>query len=122
MGSLNYTSNQALWQAKVSPDLQGRVFAVRRLIAMGVNPLASLVAGPLADRILEPAMRSGGSLAPLLGPLFGTGPGSGMGVLFATSGVATGLVGIVAWFVPLVRNADRLIPDHDEPTSDGLCS
>lgn len=122
MGSLNYTSNQALWQAKVSPDLQGRVFAVRRLIAMGVNPLASLVAGPLADRILEPAMRSGGSLAPLLGPIFGTGPGSGMGVLFAASGLATGLVGIIAWFVPLIRHADRLIPDHDEQPSDGLCT
>lgn len=122
MGSLNYTSNQALWQAKVSPDLQGRVFAVRRLIAMGVNPLASLAAGPLADRILEPAMQPGGSLAPLLGPLFGTGSGSGMGVLFAASGLATGLVGIVAWFVPLIRHADRLIPDHDEQPSDGLCT
>lgn len=26
-------SNQAIWQAKLDPDVQGRVFAVRRLIA-----------------------------------------------------------------------------------------
>jgi MFS transporter, DHA3 family, macrolide efflux protein len=26
-------SNQAIWQAKVAPDVQGRVFAVQRLIA-----------------------------------------------------------------------------------------
>ena len=113
LGSLNYSSNQALWQSKVTPELQGRVFAVRRLIAGGINPLASLLAGPLADRLLEPALRQGGSLAPVLGPTFGIGPGAGMGLLFALSGLATGLVGLVAWFIPLIRHAESLIPDHD---------
>ena len=122
MGSLNYTSNQALWQSKVSPDLQGRVFAVRRLIAMGVNPLASLAAGPLADHLLEPAMRPGGALVPMLGPMFGVGPGAGMGVLFAACGLATALVGLVAWFLPVIRHADTLIPDHDERPQKGLCT
>jgi MFS transporter, DHA3 family, macrolide efflux protein len=118
LGSLNYTSNQALWQSKVPPDLQGRVFAVRRLIGMGFSPLASLAAGPLADRLLEPAMRQGGSLAPLLGPIFGVGPGSGIAILFAGSGLATALVGIVAWCVPFTRNTESLIPDHDVCSGD----
>jgi len=113
LGSLNYTSNQALWQSKVPPDLQGRVFAVRRLIGMGFSPLASLAAGPLADRLLEPAMRQGGALVPLLGPIFGVGPGSGIAIVFAGCGLATALVGIVAWFVPFTRNTESLIPDHD---------
>lgn len=43
-------SNQAIWQAKVAPDLQGRVFSIRRLIAWVTTPLASLLAIPLADR------------------------------------------------------------------------
>ena len=55
-------SNQAIWQAKVPPDLQGRVFSIRRLIAWFVSPLAMLVAGPLADKVLEPAMRNPQSL------------------------------------------------------------
>ena len=113
LGSLNYTSNQALWQSKVPPDLQGRVFAVRRLIGMGFSPLASLAAGPLADRLLEPAMRQGGSLAPILGPVFGVGPGSGIALLFAGSGLATALVGVIAWFIPITRHTESLIPDHD---------
>ncbi|HWQ09042.1 MAG TPA: MFS transporter [Holophaga sp.] len=114
LGSLNYSSNQALWQSKVLPELQGRVFAVRRLIAMGVNPLASLLAGPLADRVLEPALRPGGSLVPVLGPVFGVGPGAGMGLMFCISGLSTAMVGLVAWCIPLIRQAESLIPDHDE--------
>jgi MFS transporter, DHA3 family, macrolide efflux protein len=119
MGCLDYTSNQSLWQSKVAPELQGRVFAVRRLIAMGVNPLASLIAGPLADRVLEPAMRPGGSLVPLLGPIFHTGPGSGIAILFACCGLAIALVGLIAWFIPLIRHAESLIPDHDEVPEEG---
>jgi hypothetical protein len=71
-------SNQAIWQSKVAPDVQGRVFAIRRLIAWFVNPLAILIAGLLADFVLEPAMQTGAPLAGSLGWLVGTGPGAGM--------------------------------------------
>jgi hypothetical protein len=60
-------SNQAIWQSKVAPDVQGRVFSIRRLIAWLSTPLATLAAGPLADYLLEPAMQEGGSLAPVPG-------------------------------------------------------
>ncbi|MFH1447143.1 MAG: MFS transporter [Chloroflexota bacterium] len=49
-------SNQAIWQAKVAPEVQGRVFSVRRLVAQITAPLSMLIAGPLADQVLEPAM------------------------------------------------------------------
>ncbi|MFN2303534.1 MAG: MFS transporter, partial [Anaerolineales bacterium] len=51
-------SNQAIWQMKVAPEVQGRVFSVRRLIAQITAPISMAVAGPLADRIFEPAMTS----------------------------------------------------------------
>jgi DHA3 family macrolide efflux protein-like MFS transporter len=38
-------SNQAIWQAKVAPDVQGRVFATRRLIAQITAPIAMIMAG-----------------------------------------------------------------------------
>ncbi|MHB8857085.1 MAG: hypothetical protein ACYC6K_10765 [Bellilinea sp.] len=44
-------SNQAIWQSKVPPDLRGRVFAIRRLIAWFVLPLSTAITGPLAIQV-----------------------------------------------------------------------
>jgi MFS transporter, DHA3 family, macrolide efflux protein len=106
-------SNQAIWQAKVAPDLQGRVFTARRLIAWLSTPISPLIAGTLADFVLEPAMRSGGGLTALFGGLFGTGPGAGMGLLVSLCGLSAALVGLAGYFVPQVRRAEDLLPDHD---------
>jgi len=38
-------ASQTIWQSKTAPDVQGRVFAVRRMIAWSATPLAYLVAG-----------------------------------------------------------------------------
>lgn len=106
-------SNQAIWMAKVEPDVQGRVFATRRLIAWLVTPVATLVAGPLADFVFEPAMREGGSLTGTFGWLVGTGPGAGMGLMLAISGLLASLVGFGGYLVGPVRDAELLLPDHD---------
>jgi len=107
-------SNQAIWQAKVPPDLQGKVFSIRLLIAWFVSPLAMLVAGPLADRLLEPAMRNPQSfLASTLGWMIGTGPGRGMALLFVIGGVLAALVGISGYAFRVLRDVDTLLPDHD---------
>jgi hypothetical protein len=107
-------SNQALWQAKVPPDLQGKVFSIRRLIAWFVSPLAMLVAGPLADKYLEPNMRSSTLLSATFGRLVGTDPGSGMALMFIFGGLAAFGVTVIGYMVPILRNADKLMPDHDQ--------
>lgn len=107
-------SNQAIWQAKVAPDLQGRVFASRRLIAWLTTPISPIVAGTLADFVLEPAMRTQSGLAAVFGPLVGTGPGAGMGLLTVACGIVAALVGLGGYFFPAVRNAESILPDHDE--------
>ncbi len=107
-------SNQAIWQAKVPPDLQGKVFSIRRLIAWFVTPLAMLVAGPLADKVLEPAMRDPHSaLVTTLGWLVGSGPGRGMALLFIIGGGLASLVGAGGFAIRILRDADSLLPDHD---------
>lgn len=107
-------SNQAIWQSKVPPDLQGRVFAMRRLIAWFVLPLSNAVAGPLADLVFEPAMQPGGALSGIFGGLVGTGPGAGMGLMFVLGGGIAGLIAILAYTIPSLREVESRLPDHDE--------
>ena len=107
-------SNQAIWQAKVAPDLQGRVFSARRLIAWFANPISPIIGGTLADYVLEPAMHApSGIVAGVFGPIFGIGPGAGMSLLIALSGVGGLIVGLSGYLVPAIRQADSLLPDHD---------
>jgi MFS transporter, DHA3 family, macrolide efflux protein len=106
-------SNQAIWQSKVAPDLQGRVFSARRLIAWFAQPVSPIIAGTLADFAFEPAMRGNGVLAQTFGGLVGTGPGAGMGLILVFCGLAAALVGLAGYFFPAIRNAEDILPDHD---------
>lgn len=110
-------SNQALWQAKVAPDVQGRVFATRRLIAQISGPLGMLIAGPLADRVFEPAMQGENWLSAAFGPFFGTGPGAGMALLIVIVGVLGATAGVVGYLVRTIREVDLRLPDHDAPVA-----
>jgi len=108
-------ASQAIWQAKVAPDLQGRVFSARRMIAFAIGPVMPVLAGVLADYVTEPAMTSGTWLARTFGWMVGTEPGSGMALQFVLAGVLyVGLVISVALFVPSIRNLEDLLPDHDQ--------
>ena len=106
-------SSQAIWQAKVAPDVQGRVFSVRRLIAQVTAPIAILLAGPLADRVFEPALIPGGALAEPFGWLVGNEPGSGMALIFLITASLGTVAALAGYLVPLVRNVEAILPDHE---------
>jgi len=106
-------SNQAIWQTKVAPDVQGRVFATRRLIAWSVAPIAQLVAGPLADLVLEPAFASTHMTDTTLGVLFGSGPGAGMGLQMALGGLCVAGAGLAGYLFPTIRDVETQLPDFD---------
>jgi hypothetical protein len=61
---------------------------------------ATLIAGPLADRVFEPAVMPGGSLAGLLGGIFGTG--AGMALLYAIASLTLLFIGIGGYALRLV--------------------
>lgn len=113
-GPLVNASNQAIWQAKVAPDVQGRVFSARRLIAWFTNPISPIIAGTLADYVVEPQMRITSNLSQTFGWLVGTGPGAGMGLIIVFCGAVTVLIGLAGYFIPAVHNAESVLPDHDE--------
>jgi len=104
-------SSQALWQSKVHADLQGRVFAVRRMIAMAASPLAYIFVGPLADKIFEPLMAADGPLALTVGRIIGTGPGRGNALMFIVIGILSFGVATVAYLYPRIRLVEDELPD-----------
>jgi MFS family permease len=105
-------SSQAIWQAKVAPDVQGRVFGVRRTIAWSTQIVAPLLAAPLADNIFKPAMAPGGALARVFGPLIGVGANHGVGLLISFLGLSSVLISLAAFSSPYIRNVERDLPDH----------
>jgi MFS transporter, DHA3 family, macrolide efflux protein len=101
-------SSQSIWQSKVPPELQGRVFAIRQVTAIAATPVAYLLAGTLADGLLEPLMTdASGPMA----AVFGTGAGRGIGVLFVATGILAIITVIVAIRHPRIRNLETEIPD-----------
>jgi hypothetical protein len=83
------------------------------LIAWTTFPVTPLLAGWLADYVLEPGMRAGGGLAPIFAWLVGTGPGAGMALLMAGAGLGTVLLAVMGYLVPAVREAEERLEDHE---------
>ncbi len=103
--------SQAIWQSKVAADVQGRVFAVRRVIAGGLNPIGVLLAGPTVDGVFQPLLEPDGPLAGSVGLIFGTGPGRGIGLLFSVLGVLAIAAALMAYAHPRIRQLESELPD-----------
>ena len=104
-------SSQAIWQKKVAPDVQGRVFAVRKVLAWVAYPLAYLIAGPLADYVFEPLLVADGPLAGSIGRLIGVGPGRGIGLLYIVVGILSILQTAASALYPRLRCVDEELQD-----------
>lgn len=87
--------NQTIWQTKVPPELQGRVFALQQMVEKSASILAYAVTGPLVDHIFEPMLLSDGLLAGTVGQLIGTGSGRGSAFLV----ILMGILNIIATFI-----------------------
>jgi len=111
---LTQSATNAIWQSKVAPDIQGRVFSARRLIAWMTDPIMPVVSGLVADYAMEPGMQAHAGLSNTFGWLVGTGPGSGMALQYVISGLLFFSVALLVWVIPAVRNVETLLPDHDQ--------
>ncbi|MBZ0277736.1 MAG: MFS transporter [Anaerolineae bacterium] len=104
---------RAIWQAKVAPAAQGRVFSVQSMFQEFSLPVGYLLAGPLADRVFEPAMLPEGSLAGIFGGLVGTGPGAGMALMFVGTAILGSVICLSGYLFPAVRHVERDLPDYE---------
>jgi MFS family permease len=110
---LFYSSSNAIWYSKVPPALQGRVLAADQMIGLVITAFSALIAGPLVDRIFEPAMQSGGSLAGVFGAIVGTGSGAGIALLYTFTALCTMLVGIGGYAFRTLRDVEVLLGDRE---------
>ncbi|MBE9079860.1 MFS transporter [Romeria aff. gracilis LEGE 07310] len=105
--SLNFpllgSSEIALWMTQIPPERQGRVFAANALVVQGGSAIAALIAGPLADQWLEPAIAPGNHL---LSGILGTGSGAGMALLYGFCAVAMVGVGVGGFWLPALRRLE----------------
>lgn len=106
-------ADRTIWQTRVAPAIQGRVFAVQGMARTVAMPVGYLLAGPLADRVFEPAMASGGRLASLFGPLVGTGPGAGMGLMFLGTAICGTLMSLSGYLFRPVRLVEDELPEFE---------
>ena len=104
--------SQAIFQMKVAPDVQGRVFAIRSMISRSATPLAFLIAGPLADLIFNPLLAENGALSStVIGDVFGVGSGRGIGLIFVLAGIGMLFATAAAYGNPRIRNVEEELPD-----------
>ncbi|MCA9883865.1 MAG: MFS transporter [Anaerolineae bacterium] len=102
-------SFMSIMQAKIAPDMQGRVFATISQGAMLMIPVAYLLAGPLADKVFEPAVQTG--VWSVFAPFFGSEAGAGMGMqIFIYAGLAL-VASLAMYAMPSIRRLEATLPD-----------
>jgi hypothetical protein len=77
---------------------------------MVLIPLSYVIIGPLADNVFEPFAQ--GPAWDAFAPLWGTGPGAGMGLLISLCGAAVCAISYAIYSLPMVRNLETLLPDY----------
>jgi len=107
--------NQVIWQRKVPPEKQGRVFSVRRFIAQITIPISMWISGWLADHFFEPAFTADeGWGTRLFSSIFGSGEGAGLSMMIAISGVMVALVGLFGFTNQEILCVESKLPDYDD--------
>jgi MFS family permease len=102
-------SANAIWQAKVPPAVQGRVFAVRRTVGQLLAPVGLLLIGPLADQVAAPWLQT--DTGQRLSPLLGTGPGANFALILCLCGGLSALLALLALALPQIRGIEADLPD-----------
>ena len=104
-------STATVIQTRVPGEVLGRVFATVSMLARMSAPVAYFVAGPLADRVFEPALAPGGSLSGSLGSVIGVGDGRGIAAMFMVSGLVLVGSAVAGALSPRLRALDEPEPE-----------
>jgi MFS transporter, DHA3 family, macrolide efflux protein len=106
--------NQAIWQSKVPPRLQGRVFALQQTLERSLAICAYLSAGPLVDNVLNPLMNTDGLVARTLSKFISTGMAQGVPLLLIVLGAINLIIVAIAYREPRLRYLETELPDRNK--------
>jgi MFS transporter, DHA3 family, macrolide efflux protein len=106
--------NQAIWQSKVPPRLQGRVFALQQTLERSLAICAYLSAGPLVDNVLNPLMNTDGVVARTLSKFISTGMAQGVPLLLIVLGAMNLIIVAIAYREPRLRYLETELPDRNK--------
>ena len=96
-----------LMREKIPLEMQGRVFSAKSTLQNFTIPIALLLGGLLADTVFEPLMLTDSPLQRILTGFFGTGKGTGIGLMFFIVGIAGMLISFTRLKKPVYRELDR---------------
>ena len=96
-----------IMRERVPVEMQGRVFSAKSTLQNFTIPPALLLGGLLADTVFEPFMAAESPVQQFLAGFFGTGKGSGIGLMFFIVGIAGMLISFTRLRKPIYRELDR---------------
>jgi MFS family permease len=106
---------RSIFQARVPPSIQGRVFSIRLMISRSIVPVAYLLSGFLADQFFVPLLEVGGALSnTVIGTALGVGDGRGYGLISILAGLSIWGITFVAFLNKRIQRIDEEIPDAVE--------
>eukprot|EP00039_Didymoeca_costata_P003126 m.65293 g.65293 ORF g.65293 m.65293 type:complete len:437 (+) comp11722_c0_seq2:243-1553(+) len=115
---VNRVCRQSLWQRKTPANMQGRVFAIQHALAQGALPLASVLAGPLADHVFEPLLADEDSiLSNSMGSIIGIGKGRGIAFFFIVAGLCNSFIAMLGYFYKPLMEIETILPDLQHKTA-----
>jgi MFS family permease len=114
----------SIFQVKVPPDMQGRVFALIVQIALMAIPLSKLITGPLIDNVLEPAVGTAAWWG-VVAPIVGSKPGAGIGLFAVVCGAIQLTASLIVYSLAQIRNLEVNLPDYaaevaNEPVTESM--
>lgn len=109
--ALVMTGYTTILQRVVPIDTQGRVWAIHHVLFTFFQTLSYVAAGPLTERLFEPALHGGGASSKLLTYLVGEGQGRGIALFFVLSGFLLMLLSLLGYLHPPLRQVEGGPPD-----------
>ena len=104
-------SYKGIWQTKVDPRMQGRALALQNMVITAPQPIAYLLAGPLADGIFQPLVGRYHVSSAALAAVIGNGPGRGFALVLLLIGILIVVTAVLGYLNPRIRRLDIDLPD-----------
>lgn len=104
-------SSQTAWQVHVPDEIQGKVFAVRTVLAYGLAPLAILGSVPLANLVFHPLLEHAGAAT---SAVWGAAPAAPLGMMVSSLGFGVAVCSLLLW----TAGGLRLTQDAKTPATE----